>query len=114
MLILRPAAPDPAEAVLAYRTQLAAVAVPPTKGTTPTPLATGARDLLAAADAEPPDTTLARRAALTLAEVDDPTGEAAFFSGLAFRLAGDASRADAAFRRVPDGSPYADAARTGR
>lgn len=114
--VLRPPSPGGASEVLAYRADLVALAAPPTKGASPDPLTAGARDLLAAAEASPPDTALARRAARRLAATPDAsrTGEAAFFAALAYRLAGDAPEAARWFRRVPETSPYGAAARSYR
>ena len=111
--------PSAAGEVLIYRNELVQIVGPPTKGEDDLPpLARGARDLLAAAEADPPDRALAGDAARTLSAAiagePDPerAGAAAYFAGLAYRLAGDEDAARTTFRRVPAGTAYeADAAR---
>ena len=104
----RPAAPS----VEAYRDELAALAVPPTQGALE-PAAIAARDLLAAAETDPPDPVLARRAAawFETATQADESGQAALFAGLAWHLAGRDDAADRWYRQVPEDSRYARAAR---
>lgn len=97
--------PDPAETVFVYESELVAYAGPQTKGAD----SSAARLLLAAARDTPPDTALARRAAVAFEAQPDP--DAAFFAGLAYRLADDDRAAEAAFDRVPPTSSYADDAR---
>ncbi|MEL6615418.1 MAG: hypothetical protein AAFQ43_06745 [Bacteroidota bacterium] len=101
--------------VLEHRAELAALVGPPVKGDPGAlpPLARGARDLLAAAETDPPDRPLAREAAETLArsaraETDpEAVGVRAYFAGLAYRLAGDDAAAEQWLRRVPEGTAYA-------
>ena len=105
--------PGASDEVAVYRADLLALVGPPVKGEAPLSLASGAGDLLAAAEAAPPDTALARRAGLALAQAAgaEPTPErraaAAFFAGLAYRLLGDPEASARWFRRVPPGSRYA-------
>ena len=102
--------------VLLYRNELTRIMGPPTKGAEAPPLARGARDLLAAAEADPPDRALAAEAAAALAEAasgeTDPgrLSAAAYFAGLAHRLSGDEDAALGWFRRVPAGTAYEGAA----
>lgn len=101
--------------VLTHRAELVSLIGPPVKGDSVAlaPLARGARDLLAAAETDPPDRPLALEAGHILArsaraETDpEAIGVRAYFAGLAYRLAGDDEMATRWLAQVPDGTAYA-------
>ena len=98
-----------------YRDELTALAAPDTPGDAE-PIAIGARALLDATAEEPVRADLMRRAARwfdNAAQGDDPDGQASFYAGLAWGLAGRDDLARQAFEAVPEGSPYHRSARAG-
>ena len=100
-----------------YRDELTELAAPETPSATgdPKPIAIGARALLDATAVDPIRADLVRRAARwfdnAALTTPDETGQAVFYAGLAWRLGGREDLAQQSFKKVPENSPYARAAR---